>query len=198
MAIYLTCMEARHPKTLQEMNIKNDLFNILDDINLKYPGTKDQLLEMVTELHNMPTIGPLLLAAIITNEFTGKFITPISQELENAFVKEYNFEEEALLSSNYPIARFGNYRNDFSLSIALSPKKAIVYATDSTFFYQFQKFPESIKINILNFLTLSNATEAYAKNDNYHRLVNNYLGWATPLNDNQKREFLGKFIKTLV
>ncbi len=195
LAIYLTCLEARHPDVIEEMNVGAELEELRTQMKEDGFARDKSVDEVVDYFQSSPSIGLIAFAYFLQNEKTPLLAQPFSDGILSANVREYTFSSDALICSSYPTSRWGDYLNDFLFVVAVSPKKAIVYSTSSDVDV-FGYIPEIARINLINLYSLSKANLAYFKDTSKSKFIKQHLGWATKLKDlNAQKDYVAKFIQ---
>ncbi len=175
LAFYLTCLEARNPSVLELMELSEEEF--LSIKKSMTQGSKDSIDEVFSYVGSSPTKSVMAFALFIVNELTGFQSKPFHHGLLNANVEEFNFDTDCLLTSGYPTFRMGHYNTDVLFSVAVTPRKALVYSANE-FAQLFELLPKDEKIKIINLLTVAKAKSAYSNNDDLAPFVEEHLGWA--------------------
>ena len=194
LATYLTCLEARNPAVLREM----DLTDRLDEIRLRMIadgcGSHKSVDEVVDYLKATKSLGVAVLALFAQNEKLGLLGNPFAHGLLDAYWEEINFEGSPLLTSTYPTARWGDYLKAVFFVIALSPSKALIISRDPNV-RVLRTIPEPLRHRVINFYTLAKANEAFHHDASLKDFVSSHMGWAKGISEiDKQRETLGEFI----
>jgi len=194
LANYFTCLEARHPEIIDEMNIGADLDILRAEMKSKGHFKDTSIDEVINYFQSSDSIGVVNLASFIQNEIDSKLTQPFSEGLLKAHVREYKFDSAALLCSDYPTSRWGDYLKTFMLAVAISPTKSVIYSTNKDIDV-FNQLPASSRAKLINLYSLAKAEVAYFKDQSMANFVKEHLGWAKQLNSNEKKqEYISNFV----
>ncbi len=180
LAVYLVCLEARHPDTLSQMDVREHL----DDLRQKHKSDSRldprHVDEVIDYFKGSPSVGVIALGALVKNERNGALDTPFAKGLMNANVVELSFHDDVLLTSDFPGFRSGHFLGHFFYAIAVSPRKALIYSPKNEVSHM-QSLPSSLVSRLINLYTLAYAVRAYGEVDDVAPYVERYLGWARHL-----------------
>lgn len=195
LANYLTCLEARHPEVIEAMNIGPELEALRKKLKKDCFSSVKSIDEVFDYFQSSPSIGVIAFAWFLQNEKSALIAKPFSDGLLSANVREYNFNEDVLICSSYPVSRWGDYLDELFFAIAISPTKAIVYST-SPDIDVIGVFPEKIRSDLINLYSLSKADTAYFKDNSKSEFIERHIGWATKLKSvKAQKEYIGCFLK---
>lgn len=197
LAVYCACLEARHPRTIKKMDISDYIDEIR--VNFKRDGSFpfDTVDAVCDYFRPSPSLGELSLAAFVKNEWTGEFQEAASDGLVAAGKAEINFGEKCLVTSNFPCYRVGNYKDNILYILAISPSRALVYASDIKTIQWMYLMGEAACAEFINFFTVAHADAAFHHSDDKGEFVKSHLGWAHRLEQNRIGDYVTTFIKSI-
>jgi len=194
LAIYLTCLEARHPDVIDAMDVGPELESLRKKMKEEGFARDESVDEVLDYFQGSPSIGVIAFACFLQNEKNPLLAQPFSDGLLSANVREYTFNSDALICSSYPTSRWGDYLKDYLFVVAVSPRKAIVYSTSSGVDVM-EAIPESVRAKLINLYSLSKAEIAYFKDKSKSGFIEQHLSWAHNLkNFEEQREYVSNFI----
>lgn len=121
LAKYTVCLEARNPKTIKKMRLsRSDLDMLRSRLS---PYVSSPSLHQALELFGKIDTGRYAAGLFTSDEEFAKSIL-------RCHPLELTFSNGCLVSSSYPVGRIGDYREQFSLSLAVAPNYAIMWFTD--------------------------------------------------------------------
>lgn len=195
LANYLTCLEARHPDVLEAMDVRDRLENLRAQMKADGFASEESVDEVIDYFKASSSLGVLALGLFAQNESRPSLAKPFAEGLMDAHLREYVFTDLPLLSSSYPMARWGDYITDIFSVIALSPNKALIYSS-SRDVDVFSTIPNDLRSSVINLYTLAKAESAYFYSPYLDGFVDKHLGWAKTMTDiSAQRAYIGEFIK---
>ena len=187
LAVYLVCLEARHPETLNKMNCRDQLA----DIHETMKSTTSSSHKSIDEVHDYfmasPSIGVISFALFIQNERIGNLDQRFSDGLLRACATEYVFDNNCLITSDFPCFREGDYLSNFLYVVNISPRKALVYSDNSNINY-LDKLPVHLMPEVFNFFVLGYAECAFGSNPDFCSFVEQHLGWARRFTTREEKQ----------
>ncbi len=194
LASYLTCLEARHPDVLESMNIGSDLNKMQAQFKLEGFASDNSIDEVFDYFKQSNSLGVFSFGLFLQNEKNSLLATPFAQGLEEANLREYIFNDDVLICTDYPTFRFGDYLKEFLLVVAISPRKALVYSSSSDIDF-FGKIPETILPRLINLCSLAKSEMAYFKDSSISDFIQIHQGWSKKKStDSERREYLRDFV----
>ncbi|OXI80022.1 hypothetical protein CFB50_33155 [Burkholderia sp. AU33423] len=200
LAIYLACLEARHPETLKKMDISGDLEQMRQKMKVEVEPdvSRHSIDEVFDYVGASPSTGVMAFALFVRNERSGALARPFSDGLLEAEAIEYQFPEDCLLTSDFPCFRLGEYLGDALLYVvAISPRKSLIYSrkTNAT---ALRQLPQQVRAELINFYSLGFAQKAFSSNDKHSAFVKSHLGWARRHTTTEARQrYLQHFLEDL-
>ncbi|EGR0744212.1 MULTISPECIES: DUF4238 domain-containing protein [Vibrio] len=193
-AMYLVCLEARHPDIIAAMDISGELPERKSEFYNENMDNQEAVDQSIDYLSSSPSIGVLALGAFIKNEKLGFIDTPFTHAIMNAHIKEYTFDEPKLLCSNYPISRWGNFVDSIFMVVSISPYKALIFSSNSDV-KVFDELDEDTLSEVINLYTVGKAEFAYAYEPVFDTFLQTHLGWAKLLNNiDAQKQYIGDFV----
>lgn len=177
LAIYLVCLEARHPETLEKMNIRDQMGYMRESMKATSSYSPKIIDEVHDYLNASPSIGVMSLALFIKNERTGCLGQPFSDGLVSARVIEKIFDYDCLITSDFPCFRMGDYLKHFLCIVAVSPRKALIYSPNPDI-KVFDAIPTQLIPEVVNLYTLGYAERAFGNSPHLGSFIEQHLGWA--------------------
>ena len=195
LAIYLTCLEARHPEMLEVMDIVPELNRLsMASITERMQGSK----EIIDYIKKANSTGAMALSGFIQNERNGLVCPPFSNGLMNARMLEVVFDENVLVSSDYPISRFGEYQGALQVVIAISPSKALIYSNLGDMAV-FNELSQRELAGLINVYTLMNGECGYFCNRTLKSIFQQHLGWCKNISEiEEKRKYIFHTVSELM
>jgi len=95
LAIYLVCLEARHPETVEKMNIRDQLERMRESMKATSSYAHKSIDEVLDYFAASPSIGVMSFAWFIQNERSGILGQPFSDGL--IFARAIEFEFDSML-----------------------------------------------------------------------------------------------------
>lgn len=188
LAYYFVCLEARNPAIIDLMAPTEKEFQLIKKSMANC--LKKSVDEIFDYIGKSPSKGVMAFALFVINEMTAFQSEPFHHGLLEANVEEFDFDTDCLITSDFPIFRMGHYNRDVLLSIAITPRKALVYSKNG-FSKICKMLPRNKQIKMINLLTIAKANSAYACNKSYSSFVEDNLGWAVA---DSSQEYIRKYI----
>jgi len=185
LANYVVLLEARNPKILKIMDIRPQLSEIAEQ-SIR-DGLKKADVDHVADYLKLGNLGPVSLGLFIKNESDGRYGKPFAEGLASVELREYEFDSDRLLCSNYPAARWGKFDGELLLVLAITPRKALVYSSSNRLI---DSIPDDLKAVLFNLYTLGKAEEAYYIDGAMGDFVRAHLGWAVDQTLEESREYV--------
>ena len=185
LANYVVFLEARNPKILNVMDVRSQLSEIAEQSIRE--GLKKADVDRVTDYLKKVNLGKLSLGLFIKNESDGRYGKPFAEGLASVELREYEFDSDRLLCSNYPAARWGKFDEELLLVLAITPRKALVYSSRAQLI---DSVPDDLKAVLFNLYTLGKAEEAYYIDGSMEDFVRAHLGWAVDQTLEESREYI--------
>lgn len=197
LAIYLVCLEARHPETLKKMNIRDQI----DRMRELMKSTSSYSHNVIDEIHDYfkasPSTGVMAFALFVQNERTGFFDQPFSDGLVSAITIEKVFDSDCLITSDFPCFRVWHYLENFLYIIAVSPRKALIYSPNPDI-KVFELIPEQAIPELVNLYVLGYAERAFGNTSHLGSFIEKHLGWARKLPTTEaKRAYVKNYLESV-
>lgn len=195
LAIYLVCLEARHPETLAKMNIQDQVARLGEKIKNERNVNAEHVNGIINYLKNS-SLGVISFGSVVKNERNGLIAPPFSGCLVRSQTIEYLFDSDCLITSELPFFRTGEYYGDFQYAIAISPRKAIIYSSNPDVGV-YEALPPPLRPHLVNLFSLANAERAFAHSQDFASFIELHLGWGracqtTKLRQAYMKDFLIK------
>lgn len=198
LAIYLVCMEARHPKTLEKMNIREQLDQMRESMKATNFHSHSSIDEVLDYFKASSSIGVISLAGFIRNERNRYLGKPFSDGLVHSHTIEYKFDNDCLITSDFPCFRMGDYLEHFLYVVALSPRKALIYSPNPDI-RVFEALPPKVRAATINLYVLGFAERAFSNSKHYGPFIEQHLGWANRSpTTTDKQAYVANFLETLL
>lgn len=189
LAKYVTSLEARNPKTIQKMRLSGRDLDAIRDQNLAYASSV-AVNEVVDYFRQLDT-GKLA---------AGLFL-PLGGEFANALLRclplELKLPQGWLVTSDYPVGRVGDYRQQFMLSLAVAPKHAVLWFPDPKTRLLVSELPEKAQAHLVNFLTIGDADVAFTTVGEPDAFVSAQLGWKKGLDQEAQKNRVVEIIQSV-
>jgi hypothetical protein len=196
LASYLFYLEARHPEILETMNIKPELEVLRKKMKAEGCASHKSIDEVFNYMKSAKTLGSICFSMLVKNEERPLLARPMIPGLLKANLKEYSFSYPALITSNYPAGRRGDYLKKFLFVIAISPYKALIYSPSKDV-RVFDELPETVLADLINLYTLAKADNAFHVDKSKSDFVKKHLGWAKDITSfEEKLKYANDFLIT--
>lgn len=195
LAIYLVCLEARHPDTLEKMNIREELDKMRESMKATTGHSHKNIDEVLDYFKASPSIGVMSFAWFVQNERSGYLGKPFSDGLVQSNAVEYKFDSDYLITSDFPCFRMGDYLGQFLYVAALSPRKAMIYSPNPDI-RVFDVLPMQARADLINLYVLGYAERAFGNTASFGPFVEQHLGWARRCHTTEeKKAYVANFLK---
>lgn len=174
LARYITILEARNPKVIEQMTLSEvDLEKIMAE-QLKSPVSPEAVAYVGNFMKSILPSSGKAAAGMFAGWGHGIDSTAL---LNKGWVEVNRIDGTTFLCSNYPVGRHGQYEDEKSIiALAVSPTQGMLFVPiglkDT-----FQKGPASKLSRMIDLFTLGRATEAYSISDSPNKFVMDHLGW---------------------
>ncbi len=185
---YLINLEARHPDIIKLMDFSSELEKSRADFKAKNIGSDESIDAVIDYLAASSTLG------VMAFGFLSQYGFGFVEHLYNGHLIELNFEGNSLITSSYPVARFGDYTNQHLLVVAISPRKALVLSSSEDIGF-FNELETSLRADLINLYTLAKADAAYYNDSSMSDFVGKHLGWENKCETNDKK---GEYVKSFL
>ncbi|MFA9441800.1 DUF4238 domain-containing protein [Uliginosibacterium sp. sgz301328] len=197
LAIYLVCLEARHPEILSQMDVSDDLDRMRNKLKEGSGLSCSSIDEVIDYIEDSPSTGVVAFGLFVQNERRPILGQPFSDGLLHAKAIEYVFDTDCLITSDYPCFRQGGFLTQFLYVVSLSPRKAMIYSTNPDVI-AFDYLPVPLRAALINLYVLGNATRAFANSSEHGDFVRKHLGWARAHSAIEaKKAYVRKFIEEM-
>lgn len=173
-ARYITILEARNPKVIEQMTLTEaDLEKLMEE-QLNSSASPKALADVSSFIKSiLPSSGKA--AAGMFAEWGHGLDS--SALLNKGWIEVLKNEEDTFLCSNYPVGRHGKYEDQKSIiTLAVSPTQGLLFVPISLQ-ERYQTGCVDELSRMINLFTLGRATEAYSISASPNKFVMNHLGW---------------------
>ncbi len=191
---YVVSLEARNPVVMKLMQLSDE------DID-RMLSTKEIVAspEIISEIATlMKSINSIKYGtgSIASGAFASWGHKSFSDKLSNQYWLEVNTPNDQLITSNYPVGRFGDYeKGDFFACLSVSPRKALLFIPPNpNTVNAFKNASLTELVRITNLLSIYRANEAYSNfhTDELRTFIESHVWWKTRVPEENHRDYFQK------
>lgn len=183
---YVIALEIRNPKTIAELGVSREE---IAEIGNSFPSVRQSTRDEVIKLMQGVNVETLISGLLVANDDTYSI-------LSKAKFGEIQVAKDTFFTSNYPVGRAGSYDTEFLVTLAVTPRHALVWG-NGILFDGVTSLTEEAQSLAINLLTLRAADEAYDKSDNCPQFISDNWNWKGTQSLKEQMVHFLKFLSAL-